>query len=193
MISKINEFLDRYFSIEVIRTSPKEAILFAKKYFGSKKIKAVEIGVLRGKNSLAILNNLNIEKIYLVDPYEKYEEYRADSNYFNVFAAEKRAKKVLNKFKEKVIWIKEYSNKAVKKIKEKVDFIYVDGNHEYEYVLKDLELYWPIIVNGGVLSGHDIQYEGVSRAVLEFARKNNLEIHFGDRRDWWIIKSKRNN
>lgn len=70
-----------------------------------------------------------------------------------------------------------------------VDFIYIDGNHEYNYVKKDLELYWGKVKEGGIMSGHDIQSSGVSTALLEFSRKNNLNIHFGDRRDWWIIKT----
>jgi len=69
-----------------------------------------------------------------------------------------------------------------------LDFIYIDGNHEYEYVKKDIEMYWHKIKDGGIMAGHDIQLKGVSDAVLEFARKNNLDIYFGDRRDWWIIK-----
>lgn len=189
MIQKINSFLDKNFGIEVIRTRPKEAIKFAKNYFKNKKIIGIEIGVLKGENSCEILKNLNISKLYLIDPYTKYEDYKKDQNYDNVKLAEKISKKRLKKYKNKVVWVKEYSQNAIKKIQEKVDFVYVDGNHEYEYVKKDLELYWEKLKEGGVLSGHDIQYLGVSRAVLEFANKKKLNVHFGDRRDWWIVKN----
>lgn len=77
---------------------------------------------------------------------------------------------------------------AISEIPCNIDFVYIDGNHEYEYVKKDMELYWNVLNNGGILSGHDIQCAGVSKAVLEFSRKNDLEVSFGDRRDWWIIK-----
>jgi len=56
---------------------------------------------------------------------------------------------------------------------------------------KDLELYWEKIKNKGIMAGHDIQYIGVSKSVLEFANKNKLTIRFGDRRDWWIIKGEK--
>jgi len=188
MISKINYYLDKFFYVEIIRTRPKEAIRFAKKCFQNQKIVAVEIGVLRGQNSEDMLKNLNIKKIYLIDPYEKYLGYEKDGNYKNVKIAEKEAKRKLKKYSNKILWIKNYSEKAVKQIPENIDFIYVDGNHEYSYVKKDLNLYWKKLKKGGIISGHDVQGLGVSKALLEFSKKNNLEIFFGDRRDWWIIK-----
>lgn len=188
MKQSINFYLDKFFGLEIIRTRPKEAIKFAKKYFKNKKVTAVEIGILRGQNSEDILKSLNVKKIYLIDPYAKYSDYEKDENCKNVKIAEKEAKKRLQNFFPKISWVKNYSEKAIDKIPSEIDFIYIDGNHEYKYVKKDLELYWKKLEKGGILSGHDIQYSGVSRAVLEFSRKNNLEIFFGDRRDWWIIK-----
>ena len=189
MIGKINFYLDRLFGIEIIGSRPKEAIRFAKKYFNGKKISAVEIGVLRGQNSEDILKSLNVGKIYLIDPYSKYSDYESDGNYNNLISAEKEARRKLKKYSGSTIWINEYSDKAVSVISNKVDFIYIDGNHEYEYVKKDLELYWEKLKNGGIFSGHDIQHFGVSRALMEFAQKKNIPVHFGDRRDWWIIKN----
>lgn len=180
-----NKILDKY-NLEIIRTHPKEAIKFAKKHFNGKEIISAEIGVFFGKNALEINKNLKVKRLYLIDPYMKYEEYKEDTAYNNLKEARKNAHKI-NHFRN-VIWIEEYSSEAIKKINEKIDFLYVDGNHEYEYVKKDLELYWPKINKGGIISGHDIQYQGVSKALIEFANKNKLEIFFGDRRDWWIIK-----
>jgi hypothetical protein len=188
MIKKINYYLDKYFGIEIIRSRPKESIKFAHKYFKKKKLIAIEIGVLKGQNSEDILKNLNIKKIYLVDPYIKYEKYKKDGNYGKLIQAEKEAKTRLRKYPGKIEWIKDFSEKAIKKINEYVDFIYIDGNHEYEYVKKDLELYWKKLNKKGIIAGHDIQCEGVSKALLEFSEKKKLKVFFGDRRDWWIIK-----
>ncbi len=188
MIEKINYYLDKFFGLETIRVMPREAIKYAKKYFKNKKIIVVEIGVFRGKNSKNILKSFNISKIYLVDPYINYVDCESNLNDMNIKIAEEEAKKRLGKFSNKIVWVKEFSENAMKKIPSNIDFIYVDGNHEYEYVKKDLELYWKKLKKGGVLSGHDIQCLGVSKAVLEFAEKNKLDVHFGDRRDWWILK-----
>jgi len=183
---KINGFLSKNFRIEIISTK-RESIKFAKKYFKNKKIVAAEIGVFFGYNAKDINKSLNISKLYLIDPYAKYEEYKKDSAYPLLKRAKKNSHKI-NK-KNNILWIEEFSDKALKDIKEDLDLLYVDGNHEYEFVKKDLELYWKKIKKGGIIAGHEIQYKGVSKALLEFANKNNLEINFGDRRDWWIIKN----
>jgi len=186
---KINEFLSKNFRIEII-SAKRESIKFAKEYFKNKKIFAAEIGVFFGYNSRDLNKFLNISKLYLIDPYEKYEGYKKDSAYNLLKRAKKNSHKI-NK-KKNIFWIEKFSDKAVKDIKEDLDFLYIDGNHEYEFVKKDLELYWKKIKKGGIMAGHDIQYRGVSKALLEFANKNNLEVNFGDRRDWWIIKNEKN-
>eukprot|EP01031_Cornospumella_fuschlensis_P040626 gene40626-49532_t len=48
------------------------------------------------------------------------------------------------------------SDKCMERMrKEKFDFIYLDGAHDYENVKKELPLAWPLIKPGGVLAGHD--------------------------------------
>lgn len=189
-ISLINNLLDNFFGIEIIKTRPKEAIKFAKRYFKGKQIIAIEIGVLRGVNSEQILKNLNIKRLYLIDPWISYSDYKKSEPERTQEALNEdfiRCKKKLLKYKNKITYIREFSENAIKSVPI-IDFIYIDGNHEYEYVKKDLELYWERVKKGGIISGHDIQASAVSTALLEFARKNNLKVNFGDRRDWWIIK-----
>src|SRR3989344_3021558 len=86
---------------------------------------------------------------------------------------------------------KNYAKDAVKDIKEKLDFIYIDADHDYEPVKKDIELYYKLLHKGGVLSGDDIQNRkipnGVGKALAEFAVKNNLDF-FIEGNNWWIIK-----
>ena len=79
-----------------------------------------------------------------------------------------------------------------------VDFVYIDGNHSYEFVKKDIELYYPKVRNGGILGGHDFNLYGVAKAVVEFIDKNNLKLCNSKTNDkykeverfidWWIVK-----
>lgn len=61
------------------------------------------------------------------------------------------------------------SEKASKLIKEKsVDLVFIDGDHSYEWVLKDIKNYLPKIKSGGIISGHDYDFPdwiGVKKAV----------------------------
>lgn len=66
------------------------------------------------------------------------------------------------------------------------DIIYIDGDHSYEGVKRDLELAYMCIKDGGYICGHDYEmnpvkakhnYEfGVKRAVSEFCAAKGLEI-----------------
>jgi hypothetical protein len=52
-----------------------------------------------------------------------------------------------------------------------LDFVYLDANHSYDMVKRDIALWWPKIKWGGVLAGHDIfltTHPGVTVAVCEF-------------------------
>lgn len=55
----------------------------------------------------------------------------------------------------------------------KVDFLFIDGDHTYEGVKKDFELYSPLVKKGGIIAFHDIvpgPKEGVG-GVPEFWRE----------------------
>ena len=61
---------------------------------------------------------------------------------------------------------------------ESVDFVYIDGEHSYEAVSKDIADWWPKISPGGILAGHDYNDNnpGSIRAVDEHAQTNSVEF-----------------
>ena len=171
----------------MLRLFPRPSINFAKEYFKNKPIKVTEIGVFRGENSNSIMRFLNIKEIYLIDPYTRYKEDKNDWNYNKIQKAEKVSKRRMKKYGEKIKFIKKYSTKAVKDIP-LCDFIYIDGNHNYEYVKKDIELYSKKLSDKGILAGHDIQIHDVIKAVTEFTVKNPKYKLYVESLDWWLIK-----
>jgi len=65
---------------------------------------------------------------------------------------------------------------VLKKLSVKPKLIYVDSGHEYETVIKDIEMYWVLLEDGGIMILDDyIGWNGVTKAVNEFAFKNNLQ------------------
>ncbi len=49
------------------------------------------------------------------------------------------------------------------------DFVYIDADHRYEYVVLDIEFWLPKVKKGGILGGHDYGNEaGVKKAVDEW-------------------------
>lgn len=160
--------------------------VFVSKHFSSgRDLIGVEIGVALGKNAFNLLNNLkNIKELYLVDPYSFYDGWHGEGerNAYEIAAREK-----VSCF-DNAIFVKKLSSDAVSDIPDELDFIYIDGNHDYEFVKKDIELYYPKVKVGGVMGGHDfcVEHPGVVRAVIDFAEKHNLKL-MGKEKDWWFI------
>jgi predicted O-methyltransferase YrrM len=148
----------------------------------------VEIGVSGGFNAKNILLSLPIKKLYLVDPYETFMQNGESIKQHDGEEYEKAWRR-LKEFEFKVEFILKDSCKAVKDIPNNLDFVYIDGNHSYKSVKRDIENYYPKVKKGGILGGHDYSTEnrGVMLAVGGFANKNNLEIN-DDGIDWWFIK-----
>lgn len=161
--------------------------------YKSKPLTGVEIGVKYGDNAFNILNGLNIKKLYLIDPYKFYDEYdKSDFKKIDPKKAFESAKTLLNPYNNKIEFICDYSSKATDMIPNNLDFVYVDGNHSYEYVMKDLELYYKKLKIGGIIGGHDfgLHTPDVLRAVSDFIYKNKLESVRSENIDFWIIKDK---
>jgi predicted O-methyltransferase YrrM len=59
-----------------------------------------------------------------------------------------------------------------------LDCVFVDGDHSYEAVRKDLPFWWKKVRPGGHLLGDDYWMEQVGRAVNEFARDINQTPEF---------------
>jgi len=156
-----------------------------------KNLIGVEIGVEYGYHALQMLQTLDIKKLYLIDPYQrrhvigKIIENDGDLIY-------EKAKSKMKDYKEKSIFLRKTSEEAVDDIPNNIDFVYIDGNHNYEFVKKDIELYYPKVKKGGVIAGHDFSasFFGVCRAVFEFLDKKGYDITDlqGKRKDWWFIK-----
>lgn len=72
----------------------------------------------------------------------------------------------------------------------KADIIYIDASHEYNQVIQDIQAYWDILNDGGVMFGDDYTdyWHGVKKAVNEFASKNNLKITIHGEGLWEIYK-----
>lgn len=149
-----------------------------------------EIGVFHGNYALIYLEKLDIKKIFLIDPYVEYENY--DKYRPRVLKeAEETAHAKLSIYKDKIEWVKAKSAEASMLFDdESLDFVYIDGNHEYQAVLEDITLYYPKVKKGGMISGHDYKptvKNEIFDATQEFCKENNLQLHIISY-DWWIWK-----
>lgn len=138
-----------------------------------------EIGTAEGLNAKRVCDFLNIKMLYLIDPY------LSETGKIH----QKHAHQLLKDYP--VTFIQKTSERANSMFMDNsLDFVYIDGNHNFSYVKKDLELYYTKIKPNGIICGHDFsgRYLGVVKAVMQFAEKNKLDLNTGQI-DWWIKKN----
>ena len=86
---------------------------------------------------------------------------------------------LLKKFKENVHLIKGNSNKILKEINmSKIDYVFLDGGHDYNTVSNDLNCCKEVASNGGTIlcDDYDLGYApGVKKAIDEFTNKNKFK------------------
>lgn len=185
-------FLDVMNIGNFIAATPRPMTLFLKEYLKDEALLGVEIGTAEGSNALSILQELLIKKLFLIDPYILYAEAGQPISFKETSFEEAYviAQKRLSKFQQ-VTFIKKTSEDAVKDVDEPLDFVYLDGNHSYEYVKNDIALYYPLVKLGGVIGGHDYTpyyHSEVVQAVNEFVEEHGRIGFYAVFPDWWFIK-----
>lgn len=66
-----------------------------------------------------------------------------------------------------------------------LDFVFIDAAHDYESVLQDINAWFPKVRNGGMISGHDYEWESVRKAVGEYFIGKQIRSAEGC---WLVIK-----
>ena len=167
-----------------------------------------EIGVWEGCTSEAFVKQ-EPQCLYLVDPWSVrgFDEARAAQDpthdhkqYLRKYKriAGEENEESFNKYYDKVYTRvkKKFQENPIVQIKrmtsteffqsydgEKLDWIYIDGDHSYTAVKRDLKGALKIVKKGGMILGDDYHWGsdrdkgGVKKATNEFAKEHGYEIH----------------
>ncbi len=121
----------------------------------------VEIGVDKGEFSEKLCQaGLTI---YAIDPWLNYPEYFKRQRQDRLDETYEATKRRLAPYTCTII--RKTSMEAVKNFTdESLDFVYIDGNHEFKYVTEDIYEWSKKVKQGGVISGHDYTYSVPSHA-----------------------------
>jgi hypothetical protein len=165
---------------------------------GKKDLVGVEVGVGHGLHSRCLYDNLDIKKLYLIDLNMPWKN-KADC--LSPIVKEPR-----------VEFLHGDSIEKLKGISDELDFVYLDGSHDYNYVLEEIRIVYPKLKEGGILAGHDYEQIGVVTAVqtlmlniwrelkekpnsffMESCRDNHPGypeeyLDYGFPIDWWHVK-----
>jgi len=155
--------------------------------YRSKEIVGCEIGIRKGLNAKQLFKTFNIKKLFLIDPYNVYSDQSCDLDQVAQDRYKKFAMDQLEKYEHKIEYLFMPSD-DVKHIKDNsLDFCYIDGDHSYSQVKKDLAKYYSYVKPGGLLGGHDIEFFDVSKAVHEFCAEKGY-VFDSNVKCWWIEK-----
>jgi predicted O-methyltransferase YrrM len=151
----------------------------------------VEIGVFKGSSLLYFAESLQDTggKVIGIDPYQltnlknDIPDKVSSHLIYNVLFTEQ---KVLDEIHSKLIEIVEDNNlnNLIEIVRdtsenyyhnlnvESIDVLHIDGNHDEEYVTKDIVNYLPLVKRGGYILMDDITWDGVKNSI-----NNHLKDH----------------
>jgi hypothetical protein len=118
--------------------------------------KGVEIGVFKGEFSKHILNNWG-GTLYMIDVWRPLgNEYEDASNHKEHIDAYQQTMENIKGFEDRGIMIRASSEISANMFQdESLDFIFIDANHAYDFVVDDINLWFSKLKKGGIFSGHD--------------------------------------
>lgn len=155
---------------------------------------AYEVGVYLGSFAEDFMKSWRGDTLHLVDPYEPYSEMPWDRTADLATAVNRLAK-----YGERVKFYRYPSPRILDVMNplHVVQFVYIDGSHDYQSVKDDIDAWWKRLAVNGILAGHDYddEHDGVCRAVNEFGKANDLEIYLtyeaGTSPSWYCYKKEK--
>lgn len=69
-----------------------------------------------------------------------------------------------------------------------LDAVFLDGDHETDALLADLQAWWPKVKPGGILAGHDRNWASVQRAVHAFGQFAGVRVRPVSASSWQFDK-----
>jgi len=147
--------------------------------------KCAEVGIGYGFHAKQILSSTNVEMLHLIDPMCFYPNDAFADDVLQYGGFEKLVKNInlhLSDHENRYKWHRQPSlsitNNEV--LDESLDLVFIDGDHSYNAVSRDLPFWWGKIRKGGWLLGDDYNscHPGTTQAVDEFAKNMNLELKF---------------
>tara|TARA_B100001173_G_scaffold292969_1_gene285615 strand:+ start:329 stop:955 length:627 start_codon:yes stop_codon:yes gene_type:complete len=174
---------------------------FLKEILNKKPKSFLEIGVFHGVTARNVCETLyqihgNDFKYVGLDLFEKSDENKFEvipsTNFKNPFKkfyhqyimrqdpySIEAVSKLLKKFKDQVHLIKGNSNQILKKMDmSKIDFVFIDGGHEYNTVINDLNSCADVLKFNGTILCDDYNLgsaPGVKKAIDQFVNVNNFK------------------
>jgi hypothetical protein len=148
----------------------------------------VEIGTAEGYTTEYLLKTMPGLRLTGIDPYRKYQDWNGQESDPEQDHAQLMAQ--VQPYLDRFNLVRLTSDEAVGMCQdESLDFVFIDGLHTYQQVLKDCENYYPKLKKGGLLVGHDFaRIPDVNQAARDFSQKVGKDILNAQQDLWYWYK-----
>jgi len=144
-----------------------------------------EIGVAKGEHSALLCQNNPNLKLYCIDAWEHYHGYRDYLSARLIYFYEE-AQKLLSPYN--CTLIKKFSQDAVKDFADgSLDFVYIDGAHDFRHVVDDIDDWSKKVRKGGIIYGHDYKRSKNPRLRQEVVDAVNGYTYANHIRPWFLL------
>jgi hypothetical protein len=144
--------------------------------------RGAEIGVRRGNFSCQLLKRNPHLHLTLIDPWDAYTRGYDQVKQDGIFEQCKRA---VQPYSDRVTIIRKNSFEGLENIEdESLDFVFIDGNHTFDYVAPDIINWSKKVRRHGIVSIHDYYHfgwAGVVHAVDAYTRSHHID-------PWYVTK-----
>lgn len=144
---------------------------------------AAEIGVAEGNFSRDMLDwPIKFPRLFLVDRWKCVISQKGDASNSQVWHDNNLAevKRKIAKEENRVMILRGDSVEMANKVPDDtLVLVYIDADHSYEGVTRDIRAWIPKLRSGGVMAFHDYENPayGVKKAVQDFCKRNKLDIY----------------
>lgn len=191
MIKKLIYIREGHHSIVSLKDVSAYGLLSYIKELGD-DLTGCELGVCKGFTLRHFLDLApQITKVYAVDSWTPYMDWWGPVTQQMVDNWREYAMTLLDPYMDKIELLEMDATMAASYIPDQsLDYIFIDGDHSYSAVVRDLDNYWDKVKTDGIFAGHDWNLPAVNQAVNEFRQKNNItsEIRFTQSNVWFWYK-----
>lgn len=121
----------------------------------------VEVGTQRGHYAQQLREGWNGDTLICVDPWAPYPGMPMGADEHEACFREAQARTLVKDKKCTLLRATSVEGaRLVTKSTSKLDFVYIDGDHDYIAIKKDIMAWWPLVRSGGILAGHDYVTDG---------------------------------
>lgn len=156
--------------------------------------KVVEVGVFRGIYAKQIIHSLKPQTYYGVDNYKVDAQRPPHKNYQTQEQLDQLYLDVQRSLSGHYLLRLNSDEAAIHFVDNSLDFVYIDADHTYESVKRDLLAWYPKVRKGGIFGGHDYiarnKKAGVDFGVIQAVDELFPKVSLTDEEyaTWWVVK-----